>query len=60
MVVATASQVKNAFGKYLDIVLSEGEVQITRNNRPIAKIVSLKNVDNEVPANVENSIEQDG
>ena len=60
MVVATASQVKNAFGKYLDIVLSEGEVQITRNNRPIAKMVSLKNVDNEVPANVENSIEQDG
>ena len=60
MVVATASQVKNAFGKYLDIVLSEDEVQITRNNRPIAKMVSLKNVDNEVPANVENSIEQDG
>lgn len=42
MVIATASQLKNAFGKYLEMVLSEGEVLIVRFHRPLAKIVAIK------------------
>lgn len=41
MIVATASQVKNAFGKYLDLARIHGEVQITRYDNVIAKIVGV-------------------
>jgi len=38
--IVSASDLKNAFGKYLNLVLVEGEITITKNNRPIAKMVS--------------------
>ena len=41
MIYATASKIKNNFGKYLDIVLSEGEITILRHKRPIARIVAV-------------------
>lgn len=41
MIYATASEIKNNFGKYLDLALSEGEVTILRHKRPIARIKAI-------------------
>lgn len=48
MISVTATDLKNKLGKYLDMVLVEGEIYITRNSRRIAKIVPVKNEDNEI------------
>lgn len=42
MIVATASEVKNAFGKYIDMARIEGEVLIQRHGHIVAKIVGVK------------------
>lgn len=41
MVYATASEIKNNFGKYLDLVLTEGEVTIIRHKRPIVRMAAI-------------------
>lgn len=41
MIVASASQVKNAFGKYLELSRIYGEVQIERYGEIIAKLVGV-------------------
>ena len=41
MIYATSSQIKSNFGKYLDLVLAEGEITIIRHKRPIARIVAI-------------------
>lgn len=46
MITATATQVKNSFGKYLSLALNEGEVQIVRYNKVIAKLIAVKNDEN--------------
>lgn len=45
MIYATASQIKNGLGKYLDLALTNGEVQIVRYKRVIAKIVPVYHKD---------------
>lgn len=47
MIVASASQVKNAFGKYLDLARINGEVQIVRYGHVIAKIVGVNKIEEE-------------
>ena len=41
MIYVTSSKIKSNFGKYLDLVLAEGEVTIMRHKRPIARIVAI-------------------
>ena len=47
MISASASDIKNAFGKYLDLALINGEVEIIRYGRVVAKIVAINNKDSE-------------
>ena len=42
MIEVTCSQMKNNFGKYLDLALVEGEIQIIKYNRVVAKLVATK------------------
>lgn len=46
MIIATASQIKNAFGKYLDLARIKGDVQVVRYGRIVAKIVAITEEDN--------------
>ena len=41
MIYVTSSKIKSNFGKYLDLVLSEGEVTIVRHKRPIVRMVAV-------------------
>ena len=42
MNVATSTQMKNSFGRYLNIALSQGEVLIERHGKIVAKLVSYQ------------------
>ena len=43
MNVATSTQMKNSFGRYLNIALSQGEVLVERHGKIVAKLVSYQN-----------------
>ena len=43
MIIATATAMKNNFGKYLNLVLSNGEVYVERHGKIRAKLVAVKN-----------------
>lgn len=40
MTQVNSSELKNNIGKYLDLVLVEGEIEIVRRSRVIAKLVA--------------------
>lgn len=40
MITATATEVQNNFGKYLNLVQTGGEVIVTKNGKEIARLVS--------------------
>lgn len=42
MNVATSTQMKNSFGRYLDIALSQGEVLVERHGKIVAKLISYQ------------------
>ncbi|MBQ1899589.1 MAG: type II toxin-antitoxin system Phd/YefM family antitoxin [Erysipelotrichaceae bacterium] len=42
MLIATATQMKNSFGKYLDQALKNGEVYIERHGIIIAKLIAIE------------------
>ena len=42
MNIATSTQMKNSFGKYLDIALSQGEVLVERHGKIVAKLISYQ------------------
>lgn len=58
MIIATATQIKNAFGKYLDLARIHGEVQIKKHGHIIAKLVGVDDSISKVSSkeNDENSI----
>ena len=41
MIIVTATQMKNRFGKYLDLTLKNGEVYIERHGKILAKIMAI-------------------
>ena len=43
MNVATSTQMKNSFGRYLNIALSQGEVLVERHGKIVAILVSYQN-----------------
>lgn len=43
MNIATSTQMKNSFGRYLNIALSQGEVLVERHGKIVAKLVSYQN-----------------
>ena len=56
MNVVNATEIKNCFGKYLQLALSDGEVLIKRHNKIVAKIVAVdfsntEQLAQDVPAN---------
>ena len=40
MTMATATEIQNNFGKYLNMVQTEGEVIIMKNGKEVARLVS--------------------
>jgi len=42
MNVATSTQMKNSFGRYLNIAMSQGEVLIERHGKIVAKLISYQ------------------
>lgn len=40
MITVSATNMKNLFGKYLDIALRNGEIYISRNGRIVARLVA--------------------
>ena len=42
MNVATSTQMKNSFGRYLNIALSQGEVLVERHGKIVAKLVEAE------------------
>ena len=42
--IATATEMQNNFGKYLGIVMSGGEVIVTRNGRPVGRFIPEEGV----------------
>lgn len=54
MIEVTSSQLKNGIGKYLDLVLLEREIVITRHNRAIAKLVVVE-TENQENKDIDNS-----
>ncbi len=42
MLIATATQMKNSFGKYLDQAMKNGEVYIEKHGIVIAKLVAIE------------------
>ena len=42
MNVATSTQMKNSFGRYLNIAMNQGEVLIERHGKIVAKLVSYQ------------------
>ena len=42
MNVATSTQMKNSFGRYLDLALDQGEVLIERHGKIVAKLISYQ------------------
>ena len=43
MNIVTSTQMKNSFGRYLNIALSQGEVLVERHGKIVAKLVSYQN-----------------
>ncbi|MBR4470164.1 MAG: type II toxin-antitoxin system Phd/YefM family antitoxin [Erysipelotrichaceae bacterium] len=40
MITVSATNMKNLFGKYLDLALRNGEIYISRNGRIVARLVA--------------------
>ena len=41
MIIATATQMKNSFGKYLDLTMKNGEVYIEKHGKILAKLTAI-------------------
>ena len=39
MVIATATEMKNNFGRYLNIVINGGEVMVTKNGKEVGRFI---------------------
>ncbi len=41
MIIATATQMKNGFGKYLSLTLKNGEIYIEKHGKIMAKMIAI-------------------
>ena len=60
MHIATATQMKNSFGKYLDLALKHGEVLIERHGMIVARLVTERNVKEGYSKNLVGLFEEGG